>query len=70
MSFETIYQICRIAQPHFMQFLIGIRISLSVGPIFFPYRIFFLDFLHFEVQHCYLSVCKKVKVKRLTAKIV
>ena len=26
MSFETIYQICRITQPHFMQFLIGIRI--------------------------------------------
>ena len=26
MSYETIYQICRITQPHFMQFLIGIRI--------------------------------------------
>ena len=30
MSFETIYQICRITQPHFMQFLIGIRINLFI----------------------------------------
>ena len=30
MSFETIYQICRITQPHFMQFLIGIRIRILV----------------------------------------
>ena len=31
MSFETIYQIYRITQPHFMQFLIGIRIITFLG---------------------------------------